>query len=408
MSHYLFKNISEALTLNGCVKKNGAHLTTDDLGIIKNAAIITDDKSILWVGQESLLPSEYMSNVKTEINCNNCVATPALIDSHTHLLFSGDRSNEYFMRLSGLSYEEIAKLGGGITYTSSITNNLTEEELYTIGLDRLKHFYNHGVYVVEIKSGYCLTLDGEYKMMKVIDKLAKKNPYNIQIHRTLMAAHAIPKNISKDKYINTVVLPLIEKCASEKLVDSVDIFHELNYFSTSDVELIFKWALGHNLSVKLHADELNNNEGASLASKYKCLSADHLLETDSEGASDLAKNNIVATLLPGTALFLGKKIPNAKNFTALGCRVAIASDFNPGSCHQNDVFLIARTCAPSLKINPAEFWCAITFNAAKALNISTIGALVPYFSNKFLIWDESKSEKLLYDWSVRQKCRFSF
>lgn len=403
-----FQGFSEILTLKNCVDKDGKNLSYADLSIIKDGSIIIDDNNILWVGKSSDVPSQYLSQINKTYDCKGKIATPALVDSHTHLLFQGNRSHEYFMRLSGASYEEIAKSGGGITYTSSETNNATEAELYLLGLKRLEDFYKLGVIAVEIKSGYCLTLEGELRMMRVIDKLAKTNPFKIFIHRTLMSAHAVPQSITKEEYIQSVVIPSINQCAQEGLVDSVDIFHEVNYFSEDDVRKIFTSAKKFNLNLKIHADELNNNHGAKLAATLGAISADHLLETDHEGAKSLANNNVIATVLPGTALFLGKKIPNAKMLTGAGCALAIASDFNPGSCHHNDVFSIARTCAPSLKINPAEFWCAITYNASKAIGIGKIGALIPGYINRFLIWDEFSSENLLYNWSTRQKCNFSF
>jgi imidazolonepropionase len=397
----LYFNIAEAITLSNAVAKNGANLTSSDLSIITDAAIVVEDGIIKWAGEFSKIPPEFSNTVRVEINCKNKVVTPALVDSHTHLIFAGNRSHEYNRRLSGASYEEIAKAGGGIKYSSSQTNLASKDVLYNIAFKRIQEMYQLGVGALEIKTGYSLTLDGELELLKIINKLKQDFKDKITIHRTLLSAHAIPANFDAATYIDSVVLPSIDIASKNNLVDSVDVFHEKNYFSSDDVIKIFKHAKKYSLATRLHADELNNNHGAKLASELACLSADHLLNTDEEGAKHLARQGVIANLLPATAFFLGKPQANAKMLVKQGCALAIASDFNPGSSYINDVFSVARMSAPTLGINPAAFWCAITFNAARALNLNNLGAIVADFEAKLICWDTENSNDLIYDWTRR-------
>jgi imidazolonepropionase len=401
----LLTNISELITLEGAVKKGGAHLEANDLSIITDAAVIKNDSEILWFGKNGSIPDSLRTSITHEINCNNQVVTSALVDSHTHLVFAGNRSHEFFMRLSGASYEEIAAKGGGITYSSSQTNKAGTDELLKLAKERIEKMYQLGLSAIEIKTGYSLTLDGELNLLEIINTLKKSFSDKLHIHRTLMSAHAVNKSFTKDQYIDEVVLKTILAASTKSLADSVDIFHEKNYFSAEDVDKIFSSAKKAKLHLRLHADELNNNQGALLASQWKCLSADHLLQTDLEGAKALAQAGVVATLLPGTAFFLGKSLPPAKMLHEAGCIIAIASDFNPGSNYQNDVFQIARMSAPSLKINPCTLWAAITMNAAKSLNLNKVGAIVKGYSSKLLLWETQKFSDLLYDWTVRPECK---
>lgn len=401
----LFHNIAELLTLEGAVKKSGKHLCIDDLSVLKNAALITDENKILWIGKDSTIPISLQSSITQKVDCNKSLLTPALVDSHTHLVFAGKRSHEFNLRLSGASYEEIAAAGGGIAYSSDQTNSSSNEELLTLSRQRINQMYQLGLTALEIKTGYSLELEGELNLLKVINHLKNEFKDKIYIHRTLMSAHSINKNYTLDSYVEQVVLPSIEYAAKNSLVDSVDVFHEKNYFDKENVERIFSYANQFQLSFKIHADELNNNQGAALAGKWKCLSADHLLQSDLAGARALAQSGVIATILPGTAFFLGKPMPPAKMLADAGCALAIASDFNPGSCFYNDVFQIARMSAPSLKINSATLWAAITFNAARALNISHLGAIIPGFKSNLLQWNADSYEDLLYDWNERPHCK---
>jgi imidazolonepropionase len=324
---------------------------------------------------------------------------PEIVDSHTHLVFGGDRAHEYTMRLNGASYEEIAAAGGGILNSMKGTQNLTRTELLKAAHQKVKTIRSYGVGTIEVKSGYGLTFDKEYELSHVIHDLKNIVRPDVQIINTFMAAHAVPKGFNSSyEYMKEVVLPLLDKLGEEQILDCVDIFHEENYFSHDDVVSLFERAKRWNINVKIHADEFNDNKGAILAAKYEALSADHLLQTTSDGISALANSNTVATLLPGTGLFLGKSQANARAMLDAGVRVAIASDFNPGSCHCDNLILIASIAAPIYKLNQAELWCAITLNAAHALGLKNQGALIEGLKPRFSVFNTDSIDRITYNW----------
>src|SRR5690606_39248632 len=218
----------------------------------------------------------------------------------------------------------------------------------------------------------------------LIDRLKKHFYPRVQIFNTYLAAHDVPKDFSCSRdYLNQVVLPLLEKLAPLNIIDSVDIFHELNYFSDSDVRVLFSKDKELGIPRKVHADELNNNEGAALAAEFEALSADHLLKISDDGIQKLASSSTVATLLPGTAFFLGKPLAPARAMLDAGVKIAIASDYNPGSCHCDNVLLVASIAAAQLKMNITETWCGMTLNAAHALGLKNQGALIPGMRPRF-------------------------
>jgi len=390
-----YRNFSEIVTLEKAYHKDGRKLLPEDLSIIKNGSIVFDDAKIIWIGEDSSLPNEY-KNIPS-INYTGHTLTPEVVDSHTHLVFAGDRSQEYTMRLNGADYEAIAKSGGGILSTMEQTITASEDELYTSALQRILNIHSYGVGTIEIKSGYGLTLESERKISNVIQKLKDHFKDKIQILNTYMAAHAIPKSSkSSSEYIQKIVLPLMSELASS--IDFVDVFQEVGYFNEDDTKAIFDHALKLGLKLKIHADEFNDNKGAILATKYSAISADHLLCTSLDGAEALSKSNTVATLLPGTAFFLGKPLANARMFLDQGCKVALASDYNPGSCHCDNLLMIASISAKTLKLNIAELWCGITLNAAHALDLKNQGALIPELQPRFSIFKCERVDLITYNW----------
>lgn len=399
MSIKIFRNFSQIATLAGASLKNGRNLNVEDLGLIANGTIVSDGEKILWVGADKLLPDDYLEKEYKEIDVSGKVCVPEIVDSHTHLVFGGDRAHEYSMRLNGASYEQIATAGGGILNSMRGTHGLTRQELLKSAQQRVKTIRSYGVGTIEVKSGYGLTFDKEYELSRVIHDLKNIVRPEVQIINTFMAAHAVPKEFNSSyDYMLNVVLPLLDKLGEEQILDCVDIFHEQNYFSHNDVVSLFERAKRWNINVKIHADEFNDNKGAVLAAKYEALSADHLLATTEDGISALANSNTVATLLPGTGLFLGKAQANAQALLKAGAKVAIASDFNPGSCHCDNLVMLASIAAPIYKMNQAQLWAAITLNAAHALGLKNQGALVAGMKPRFSVFNTDSIDRITYNW----------
>lgn len=399
MSIRILKNFSEVATLSGAHQKDGRKLAPEDLNIIKNASIVFSPDEILWVGEAKNIPDDYLERDFKEIDVSGKVCVPEIVDSHTHLVFGGDRAHEYSMRLNGASYEEIAAAGGGILNSTKGTQALSRSELLKLGQARVKAIKAYGVGTIEIKSGYGLTFEKEYELSRVIHDLKNIVRPDVQIINTFMAAHAVPKDFSSSyEYMKEVVLPLLDKLGEEQILDCVDIFHEQNYFSHDDVVSLFERAKRWNINVKIHADEFNDNKGAVLAAKYGALSADHLLKTTEDGIGALANSNTVATLLPGTGLFLGKEKANARALLDAGAKVAIASDFNPGSCHCDNLVMLASIAAPMYKMNQAELWSAITLNAAHALGLKKQGAIIAGMKPRFSVFNTDSIDRITYNW----------
>ncbi len=393
----VYKNLNQIVTMKMALEKDGRGLKPDDLSILSNASVVYNNDEILWVGEDKDLPEEYQSF--ESIDLEGHILLPEIVDAHTHLVFGGDRSHEYMMRLSGATYEEIAQHGGGIVSTMKATNALSRTELLKLAQERVRALRAYGVGTIEIKSGYGLNFEKEYELALVINDLKKIFQPEVQILHTYMAAHAVPKEYeSSYQYMRDVVLPLLDKLHTEGLVDAVDIFHEQNYFSNDDAIALFERAQRLGLPVKLHADELNDNDGAHLGAQFNALSCDHLLKISDSGIKNLANSKTVANLLPGTAFFLGKPQAPARKLLDNNVKVAISSDFNPGSCHFDNVIQIALMSAPTLKMNFAEIWAAITLNSAHALGLNQQGAIVPGFKPRFSIFNVESLEKMTYHW----------
>lgn len=397
MNIKIFRNFSEIATLAPAHKKDGRNLIPSDLGLIKNGSIVFNQDEILWVGPDSELPEDYLNIEAVDASGKSC--TPEIVDSHTHIVFGGDRAHEYSMRLNGASYEEIASAGGGILNSMKGTNALSRSELLKLAQQRIKAIKAYGVGTIEIKSGYGLSFEKEYEISHIIHDLKNVFRPDVQIVNTFMAAHAVPKEFSSSyAYMKEVVLPLLDKLGEEQILDCVDIFHEKNYFSDEDVVSLFERAKRWNIPVKIHADEFNDNKGAILATKYQALSADHLLATGADGILALKESSTVATLLPGTGSFLGKPQANARAFLDAGVKVAIGSDYNPGSCHCDNILMLASIAAPIYKMNMAELWCAITLNASHAVGIKNQGAIIPGLRPRFSVFNTDSIDRITYNW----------
>ncbi|KQM30231.1 imidazolonepropionase [Rhizobium sp. Leaf68] len=387
---------------NGISLWRNARLATldpslDGLGIIEGGAIAVKDGRIVFVGPESELPSNLITEAET-IDCEGRWITPGLIDCHTHLVFGGNRAMEFEMRLNGASYEEIAKAGGGIVSSVRDTRTRSEDELVAEALPRLDTLLAEGVSTVEIKSGYGLDIDTELKMLRVARRLETLRP--VRVLTSYLAAHATPaeyKGRNAD-YIADVVLPGMERARHEKLVDAVDGFCEGIAFSVDEMRIVFDKAKVLGLPIKLHAEQLSNLHGAELAASYGALSADHLEYLDEAGAKALATSGTVAVLLPGAFYALREtKLPPMQALRDAGADIALATDCNPGTSPLTSLLLTMNMGATLFRMTVDECLTATTRNAAKALGIlAETGTLEVGKSADLAIWNIERPAELVY------------
>ena len=298
------------------------------------------------------------------------VVMPSFCDSHTHLVYAGSRETEFVDRLKGLTYEEIAKKGGGILNSAKLLQNTPEEELYEQSLKRLNELVKqHGTGAIEIKSGYGLDLDSELKMLRVIDEL--KNQCIVEIKATFLGAHAIPETYkdNPDKYVDIVVKEMIPAVAKEKLAEFIDVFCDRGFFTPEQTARILEAGIKHGLKPKIHANELDNSGGIQTGVKYNALSVDHLEFTGDEEIKVLLESKTMPTLLPGSSFFLGMDYAPARKIIDAGLPLALASDCNPGSSPSGNMKLVMSLGCIMQKMLPEEVIHATTLNGAYAMGL---------------------------------------
>lgn len=379
----------------------GSNLFTAQDGeqqIITQGAIAVQDETIVWLGKQSDLPEIYQNPGKAHYELDQGWITPGLIDCHTHLVYGGNRSNEFRLRMEGKSYEEIARQGGGIISTVKATREASEETLLLNAARRLEELLNEGVTTVEIKSGYGLNLETELKMLRVARQLGENFP--VDVRTTFLAAHALPPEYKgrADDYIQHICDDMLPKVCEAQLADAVDAFCENIGFSATQVEKLFTSAKSLKLPVKLHAEQLSNQHGAALAASFSALSADHLEYLDEEGVKAMAKMGTVAVLLPGAFYFLREtKLPPIGLLREHNVPIAIATDNNPGSSPCNSLLLMLNMACTQFKLTTEEALLAVTRHAAKALGLEqTHGQLKPGMKADFVHWSIDEPEDLAY------------
>lgn len=370
-------------------------------GVIEQGAIAISDGKIAWLGKEMDLPAYDKETVEV-IDGNNQWLTPGLIDCHTHLIYGGDRANEFEMRLEGKSYEEIANAGGGIVSTVSATRKASEQTLFDAALKRLTALHQQGVTTVEIKSGYGLDVENEVKMLNVAGMLAKTVP--VTIKRTFLGAHALPVEYKDkpDEYIDLVCNEMLPKIAQEKLADAVDVFCEGIGFDLAQTERVFACARKFGLPVKVHAEQLSNLGGSELAAKYNALSSDHIEFLDEAGISAMKKAEMTAVLLPGAFYFLREtQLPPVDLLRKHQVPMAIATDANPGSSPINNLQLMLNMACTFFRLTPAEALAGVTCHGAKALGLANSkGKLAVGFDADIACWDIKQPAELCYQFGV--------
>jgi len=366
------------------------------LGIVDQGALACKDGRIVYAGPMADLPLSLQ--VKERIDCAGRWVTPGLVDCHTHLVFGGDRAQEFEMRLAGASYEEIARADGGIVSTVKATRAASEDDLVASALPRLDHLIAEGVTTVEIKSGYGLDRDTELRSLRAARRLGEARP--VTVTTTFLGAHALPPEANGDKaaYIATVVDEMLPAVAGEGLADAVDAFCEGIAFSPDETARVFEAARTRGLPVKLHADQLSNLHGAALAARFGALSADHLEYTDEEGAAAMAAAGTVAVLLPGAFYFIREtKKPPVELFRAAGTRMALATDCNPGTSPLTSLLLTMNMGATLFRLTVEECIAGVTREAARALGrLGEVGTLEAGKWCDLAIWNVERPAELVY------------
>jgi imidazolonepropionase len=370
-------------------------------GEVTCAALAIADGKIVWLGKEADLP-EYEKSTVEIIDGQGKWLTPGLIDCHTHLVYGGNRANEFEMRLQGKSYQEIAEAGGGIVSTVKATRAATETELLASALPRLTALHQEGVTTIEIKSGYGLDLESEIKMLNVAGHLAKQVP--VTIKRTFLGAHALPIEFkdNADGYIEQVCHEMIPVIAKEQLADSVDVFCENIGFTLAQTERVFTAAQQHQLAIKVHAEQLSDLGGTELAAKYHALSSEHVEFLSEQGVKAMSAANMTAVLLPGAFYFLREtQLPPIELLRKHGVAMAIATDVNPGSSPICSLQLMLNMACTLFKLTPAEALAGVTCHAAKALGLSSSkGQLRVGFDADIAVWNISQPAELCYQFGV--------
>lgn len=380
MSKIVLNPIGELVTMDA--------MPNNPLGIIRNGALIIEDGKIAWVGLAD-------DCLEKGIDLSDQLVTPGLIDSHTHTIFAGDRADEFEMRLSGMTYQEIAAAGGGILKTVNATRDVDPKDLADLTAARLNRMLTYGVTTVEIKSGYGLTLESELKCLEVLKNLDTP----VTVVPTVMAAHDIPPEYKGDPngFVDVICQSILPKVAKQKLAVFCDVFIEQGYFSITQSRRILETARDLGFKLKVHAEEFSNMGGALLAGQLKAVSADHLLHISPDGVQALVAGGTVATLLPGTAFYLGLPYAPARMILDGGATVALATDYNPGSCViENLQWIMALGCL-QMKMTPAEVLQAVTINAAKAVALDhDRGTLTKGKRADIIVWDVNRYQSLLY------------
>ena len=375
----LLHRASAVLTLAGeRGPRRGAAMAK--LGILEEASVaITDEGTIAWVGPSSDLPGSLRNS--DVIDCSGDTLMPAFVDPHTHLVWGGDRKDEMEQRLGGADYEEIFAAGGGILSSVRQTRALSEDALYLEALVRISRMRRSGTTTFEIKSGYGLDLDTELKQLRVVRRLRDEGGFRVTA--TCLAAHAVPEEArgsatDRAAFIARVIEEILPAVAELELADSCDVFCDRGAFTPEESRAILERALELYLELRVHANEFGHTGGAKLAAELGAASADHLLALDAEERAALREAGVVATLLPGTSLVLGKPFADGRALIEDGVPVAIATDCNPGSCAIESMAVVLGLACFGNRLSPADAICAATHNAAASMGLDDqVGSLRP-------------------------------
>jgi imidazolonepropionase len=365
----IIKNIKQLVTVrsNGMPVKSGKDMR--DLGIIERATVLIQNGLFAWIGSSAEFDQTVDEHIDI-LDASELVGLPGFVDSHTHLLFAGTREDEFAMRLEGKSYQEIAEAGGGILSTVQATRTATKKELKRIARHHVDTMLTEGTTTVEIKSGYGLNEKDEIKMLDAINDLAEE--CLMDIVPTFLGAHAVPPEFknNSDAYVDLICTRMLPHIAQRKLAKFCDVFCEQGYFSVEQCRRIFATAKPLGIRNKIHADQLTQIGASKLAAEVSAVSADHLEQIDDAGIVAFKQSGTIATVLPGVSFFLDDKYPPARKIIDAGVPLAIASNFNPGSCMSYSMPMMMTIACTHMSMTPEEALTASTLNGAAALGLS--------------------------------------
>ena len=374
----VFTNISEVLT---------------PATSIKHAAIVVTNGRIDWIGEAQHLPEQYERCEQINLGFRGVI--PALVDSHTHLVWAGDRIQEYEQRSRGESYEAILAAGGGIYNTVKATQAASEQDLLELAVARARVFLQGGVATLEVKSGYGLEPEHELKMLRVIQALAQRVPQRIV---PTLLAHVIPKGWNRDDYVTMFCTELIPEVKQKNLANAVDVFCDAGAFTLAETQRIFEAAQAQGLSIKAHAEQISHTGATQLVASMQGLSADHLEQCTPADWKALAASNTVATLLPGATLILKKPFPDCNAAIQAGVKLAIATDYNPGSSPLSSMFLAMQLAMSAGNLSLQQALTAGTQHAADALGLNDVGRLECGCVADFVVMDHVNPRYGVYSW----------
>lgn len=392
----LVLNASQLLTLAGSDAPR-AGLEKGSVGLFHDGAVLIEDGKVVTAGPREVVLSHPLSKDASRVSAQGRVVTPGFVDAHTHPVFAAPRLDDFEARVSGATYQQLAARGGGILWTVNGVRGATEADLAAGLTRRALDFLACGTTTIEAKSGYGLDLDNELKLLRAIKAVSARG--SLEIVPTLLGAHAVPPEMKgrKDEYLERVCSEMIPRAAAEGLARFVDLFCEDGYFDLADLEKVAMAAAAVGLGLKVHSEQLTRMGSLPLAVKHKAVSVDHLDHAAEEDLADLAASRTVACLVPGSNYFLGKAYPPARRLLDAGAAVALATDFNPGTCPCWDMRAIMSIATTQMKMTPGEAMVAATVNGAHAAGLGkTHGTLEPGMSADLVCHEAEDWRELAY------------
>lgn len=395
----IIKNANELVTSSGFEAKSGEAM--QDIGVIENGAVIITDGIIEKVGETNEILAGFDLKGYEVVDATGKTVLPGFVDSHTHFVFGGYRDKEFNMRLSGASYTEIAEAGGGIVSTVQNTRDASHDELFESGYDRLESMANFGVTTVESKSGYGLDVETELKQLEVMRDLAEVHP--LDIVKTYMGAHEVPRDFegTTDEFVDFLIEEGLTSVKENDLAEFCDIFTEEGIFDIEQSRKLLTAARDMGFKLRMHADEIVPINGAGLAAELGVFSADHLLKASDEGLLAMRDAGVIATMLPATAFSLKEDFARARFIIDNGGALAVATDYNPGSCHTNSIPLVIALSTIYMGMTVEETITALTLNGAAALDrADSVGSLDKGKKGDVVILDAPSYNFLSYNFGV--------